>query len=171
VYTLLLDVGVDASNFTANGTGLITAHVDRPLNFLVEARSSTVGKNGSIIWGDLLTWATQLAIDVQCVSTFDSLPVLAKVDVMELGGGVYNVSYRVQRGSSYQCYVTVDDVDIPNSPFTVTVAAGVPNAVRSFIDGVGSYQAVKTQPSSLTLHVLDVYGTSNPISTRFILAK
>lgn len=93
----------------------------------------------------------------------DSL-VLSSASVVDVGDGLYEVAYRLQRGLDYTVHITLDGQHIPGSPFTVDVIAAETDPSQSIINGtIASISTVaRGVDSTVVLQTVDQF--SNPRS-------
>jgi hypothetical protein len=102
---LLLDVGVDASNCDASGPAITSVVAGDASWFMITTRSFTTTTNGTIVWGNVLTYGTALDFEVRAVATASRGIQFQVGTVTEYGNGVYNVSYTATYGATYSLFV------------------------------------------------------------------
>jgi hypothetical protein len=164
-YLLLLDVGVDASNCQASGIGTQWSRAGDTTWFTIVTRASTLLSNGSVVWGEQLSYGNGLTFEVRAVAQAARGIQFQVGDVTELGNGVYNVTYTVIYGSLYSLFVRLDDIDVPGSPFQVTVIPRSADGSTSRALGRGLQAAVRDEVSSFIVQSYDEFENTRYNST------
>jgi hypothetical protein len=161
VYVLKLGARMLAANCSASiyGKGLVGL-AGVTTSFTIQTRSSRY-VNRTLVWGDALKWGTSLSFDVRLISTAATAQCqLTSTEVIELGDGLYNVTFTPELGATQLLNVFLDADHIPGSPFAFTLLPATPVADLSAAAGVGLKSTVKGETSSFLVTLADVYGNS-----------
>ena len=172
---LKIGLAIEAINCYAWGVGLSVAVAGQLASFTVSTRevvralNGSSGANatepsGSCSWAGPATYGTGLSASfrVQLItdSASNSLSLLPAF-VEELGNGSYSVVYTAYTGSSYGLFVLFDGVQIPGSPFTVSLhPTTVVGAASCSASGWGTQLVEKGGHTQLQLQVADNYGNN-----------
>ena len=167
VYALKLGVLVGADNCEASGDGLHTAVAGEQATFSIQTREYIKSGNETA-FGAVIDYGTGLLVSCQLVRA-DSQGdvVLIQADVEEIGGGAYQLTYVANFGTQYRSYVYVGSVQIPGSPFTMSLQPqSSPSASRTTADGLGIALAKKGGEGAVQVHLKDQFG--NAISNSLV---
>eukprot|EP01137_Pigoraptor_chileana_P000858 Opistho-2@37671 len=139
---MLSDMTLSAKNAYAVGDGVVSGAVAVDSSFQVFTRDL---QNKTLTFGGRQVSAFG----------FDTSGSTFQGRVIDSGKGFYNVTYQTTQAGRYRLTVKVDLVDIPGSPFDVTVAPGAPVASSSSIVGRASFEPVVGVSSKLTVAIND----------------
>ena len=167
VYALKLHTAVVASNCDATGQGLVEATAGVESVFHIQTRQSVIGSNSTNQWGAALTWGVNLQFAVYVIGQVGSVSTIVESSVVELGEGLYSVSYTALGGAATSCgqmtevakvtiSVQLDGVDVPHSPFVVPIAPA--ELVADKTQTAGQVEAVQSQMATFTVTPADQYG-------------
>ena len=166
---LRIGLAIVADNCYASGVGLTSAVAGTPGSFSVQTKefvpSGIVTTNASrVIFGADATYGTGLSarFSAQLVSSASNGQLaLLPTTISEVGGGLYTVSYLASVGRSYQVFVLFDGVQIPGSPFSLTLEPALQvGPAQSTAAGLGVAQVEKGGPGMLLLQAADVHGNA-----------
>ena len=179
VYILKLNTAVTADNCQISGQGINSSIAGQPAYFLIQTRvalnvsnSTVLSKSGeraghNVLFGDVLSYGVQLDFDVLVIGQVGGISTQVSSSIVELGGGLYNVSYTAFGGVASTCddvsepaqvtvSITLGGQYLPDTPFNVPV---LPSAyVASQTSVSGETDAVQAKPAYITIQPADTYG-------------
>jgi hypothetical protein len=163
VYALKLGVLIGAENCEASGVGLRTAIAGSASTFTIQTRERLSSDTNETAFGSVIAYGTGLPITCQLVqlSTGSRDVTLVQGVVTEEGGGRYTITYTASFGTTYRVYVYVERVEIPGSPFTLTLAPQPSaNAPRTTAAGNGVTQTAKGNTAVSRIQISDNFGNA-----------
>jgi hypothetical protein len=188
LHELLIDRAVRAGSCEATGAGLQRATAGQPAYFAIQARerldapgltnatadesngtcrdSSQRAPPNATNWGAPLLWGGGLSFAVTAVGDGDCSVYMG--DVEDLGGGLYNVTYTVDRSASAEVllWVSLDQdcgMGVPDSPFRVALTAGPAVATKStagFSFGAHEPRLVAGEKAQVMVTLADEFGNA-----------
>ena len=179
VYALKLNTAVSADNCEVTGAGMASTTAGVPAHFIIQTRtalnisnSSAVSTSGAqaghnVVFGDILSYGVQLAFDVLVIGQVGGISTKVESSVVELGNGLYNVTYLACGGVATTCgdvsgpaqvtvFITLDGEYLPFTPFNVPVLPSTFVAAQTSVSG--QTDAVQGKTAYLTIQPADEYG-------------
>ncbi len=155
VHELRIGTGATPQQLYAYGEGAAHSNAGVTSTFSIQARENIIN-NGSAVWGSSLAWGTNLRISA--VLTSDQFSALVSAAVVDVGDGLYNVSYTLFGGSSYQLFIQLNGVDIPSSPFHIT---NIPSSLSPAHCAIVTPQlSLPNAQHTIVVQAADQYGTA-----------
>lgn len=177
-----IDLKVEPNNCFASGTGLTTSIAGIRTDVLVQTRESRLtnrttfrsnvettflsSTNQTLIWGRNTSYGAGLTLSAQLVTAASASSEqlgLIPCRVVDLGLGLYHISYSVEQGTLFKLFISLDESQIPGSPFTVQlqprdVAAPSSSTVTSY--GYGHQIAEKGASATVVIQMRDQFGNA-----------
>jgi hypothetical protein len=125
------------------------------------ADCSAVSTGGWAVFGSNLTWGSGAAplLAATALATLSSGASQVVVGgLSDLGGGAYSAQFAVQRGASLLVSLRLGGVEVPGSPFSVSVLPAATVGAQSLAAGLGASVAMQGSVASFRLRACDAWG-------------
>lgn len=163
LYVLRINEKISADMCSVEGNGITQTIAGKQNWFTIQTRQSIQGPNNTIIFGEPLTWGTQLAAPNNHLTVTLASHHIISIEsglITELGNGLYNVSYSVSFGDKYSIFVELDGISVPSSPFTLHLLPDQPTSAIILSTNEQLTITAKQLQAAITIQLLDQYGNT-----------